>query len=337
MPVFLCLFSYNILSFVEKKQNICYNKDMENKNQKGLFSLLGEPTIEKSSGLAYSLSACMPAFFSVAFLMLLTLFKLMDENVTQKDWYRYASFLLMQLAIVATVYTVLKYQRKSVKTFCKEQKCSPKYLIVGLVLQIGLFSLSQLNTAFLKILGEFGYESAPILLPSMDGFGFVGVFFVVAVLPAILEETLFRGVLFNGLKSFGEVGAVLICGGLFSLYHQNPAQTAYQFCCGAAYALVALKSGSILPTVAAHLFNNGFVLVMTKINGGIIPAPWNIVVTAVSAVCLVLSLVYLLFIDKKPRLEKPKDNTARKNFFVFAAIGIIICAISWLGNLFTGL
>jgi membrane protease YdiL (CAAX protease family) len=98
----------------------------------------------------------------------------------------------------------------------------------------------------------------------MDGFGFVGVLFVIAVFPAVMEETVFRGLILKGLRQSKEIYAVLLCGALFALYHQKPEQTVYQFCCGAAFALVALRSGSVLPTVVAHFINNAWILIMTK-------------------------------------------------------------------------
>lgn len=310
---------------------------MERKSNKdnNLTSLLGEATKAKAAGFAYSLVACLPVLFIIAFFILVSSLVKIDESMMQEDWYIYASFLIVQAALAVTVGLTLKYENKPLKLFVKEQKCHPKYFLLALLLQIGLLSLSQLNSRFLEFLGKFGYESAPIYLPSLDGFGFIGVFLVVAVLPALLEETVFRGILLSGVKSFGSVGAVLLCGGLFSLYHQNPAQTAYQFCCGAAYALVALRAGSVLPTMAAHLFNNGLILTLTKINGGIIPASWLPIVMSVSALCLIAALGFLLFLDKQPPLKTEKSE--RKHFFLYASVGIVVCLISWLSTLFTGI
>ena len=162
---------------------------------------------------------------------------------------------------------------------------------------------------------------------------------VVAVLPALLEETIFRGVLLNGLKDFGNVGAVLLCGAVFSLYHQNPAQTIYQFCCGCAYALLALKAGSILPTILSHFINNALILTLTKFGLSEFPTPVFVSVLITSIICLIASLVWL-FLDKKP-VEEAKDETKnkeeRKQFWLFSALGIAICALSWLSALFMGM
>ena len=230
----------------------------------------------------------------------------------------------------------------------KSLKGSPKYILLGITMQIGLLCLSELNTLFLQLLGYFGYVSAEILLPSMEGVGFVGVLFVVGVLPAVFEEVLFRGILLGGLKSFRPVYAVLLCGGLFALFHQNPAQTLYQFCCGAAFALVALKAGSILPTMLAHFFNNALILILQKfgVNAFPVPAFWAIMITSV--LCLVGTLVYLLAFDKKNKDNERvhskskdgkdlEDKREKKRFFLTASVGIAVCALTWLGVLIAGM
>ncbi|MFQ7079353.1 MAG: hypothetical protein ACLRSW_16265 [Christensenellaceae bacterium] len=49
-----------------------------------------------------------------------------------------------------------------------------KYFLIAVLLQVGLFARG-LNGLFLNFLGRFGYKDDPILLPSLNGFGLVGV------------------------------------------------------------------------------------------------------------------------------------------------------------------
>jgi membrane protease YdiL (CAAX protease family) len=190
----------------------------------------------------------------------------MEKGYEQQDWYLYFAYILPQIAFAVVALIALRYQKRSVLQTAKNQTCKIKYLFMALLLQIGLFSLSELNTLFMQFLQSFGYTPQEIFLPSMDGMGFVGTLIAVALLPAIFEELFFRGVLLEGLKPLGETSAALICGALFALYHQNPPQTVYQFCCGTAFAFVALRSESILPTALAHFLNNAVILVLYKLS-----------------------------------------------------------------------
>lgn len=306
--------------------------------------LLGAPTPSKASGVAFSLSAVLPVALSLVFLIVITALGLTKENgYEKKDWYLYCSYLLPQLSFALVAVWFLFYTKTPVSTAVKSQKCHPKYYIIALLLQIGLFSLSELNALFLEFLGNFGYVDGGIMLPSMDGFGFVGVLLIVALFPAVFEEIMFRGVLLSGLKSLKSVTAILVCGALFSLYHQNPAQTLYQFCCGVAFAFVALKAGSILPTVLAHFINNATILTLTKLGINGFSTAVFVVIIAVSIVCLVVSVGYLLFLDKSGTClgtnatEKSEEAGAKKRFFGCAGVGIAVCLLSWLLTLFTGL
>ena len=307
-------------------------------DNRNIYALLGESTPYKQAGLAYSINAVLPSVLFILFAILCSALGLMKEGYQKQDWFLYFSYILPQASIALLAAFLLKWSNTPVRTLLQEQKCKPKYFFWAILLQIGLLSLSELNTLFLQFLERFGYEMSDINLPNMDGMGFVFVLVVVAFLPAVFEELLFRYFLLKGLKCFSTAGAVLLCGVLFSLFHQNPAQTAYQFCCGAAFALVAIRSNSILPTTTAHFLNNAVILVLYKFFGEsyALPAPFDAVLLAVSAVCLILSLGYLIFIDKSGE-KKQGSKAEKKTFLMFSSIGVLICLISWLSVLLKGL
>ena len=309
-------------------------KNQASKNEKH-EEWLNAPTQASASGIAFSVASVLPTVLSVLFLLCVG-----SGDFSQTDWFLYVSYALPQIAFLITAVWFFYYLKQPIGQTLKNQKCKPRYFLLAFLLQLGLFSLSELNALFLEFLGNFGYVDVGISLPSMDGFGVVGVLFVVAVLPAVFEEIMFRGVLLNGLKSFGKTGAVLLCGALFALYHQNPAQTLYQFCCGVAFALIALRAGSVLPTVFSHFLNNALILTLAKFGVESFPVPVAIVLLTVSVICLILSLVWLFVLDKKKeeKLEMQAVNkTERKRFFLCASVGIAICALTWIAVLFSGL
>ncbi|MBR2340924.1 MAG: CPBP family intramembrane metalloprotease [Clostridia bacterium] len=299
-------------------------------------TLFKELSPVQASGLSYSLSVIFSILSVFIFIIAIGALGLINEGYTEKDWYLYSSFLLPQLCFALLTFLYIKAKKTTVKELSRLP--SPRYFLLAIVLQIGLLSLAELNTWFLELLKIVGYESEGPTIPSLDGFGFVGVLFVVALLPAIFEEIFFRGILLKGLKQFGELSAILLCGALFSLYHKNPAQTVYQFICGAAFAFVVIRSGSILPTVVSHFLNNAWIITMEKFHWTLdaIYLPFLIV----SILCLGLSVVYLFFFDKKD-LKESVTNCAKKkdwkDFFLFASIGIAVCALTWLVNLFAGM
>ena len=313
-----------------------------NPSAKPFEKLFGQSTPAKSAGLAFSVSSVLLIVISfllaivVAMVQVTSTLASGEASTVLPDWALYLSYIMPQLAFALAVWFALAYQGKSVKTAVVSQKCHWKYFIIAIVLQIGLMSLSQLNNWFLQLLGGIGYQDAGVPIPSLDGFGIVGTILVIALLPAIFEESFFRGVLLSGVRSYKTWAMVLLSGALFSLYHQNPAQTLYQFCCGCAFALVAIRSGSVLPTVLAHLINNATILILTKFGISDIPTQVAWILLPIFAVCLLSSLAYLIFFDKnKPQTDT--DVNAKKDFFKTASVGIALCAIMWLVTLVSGL
>lgn len=82
-------------------------------------------------------------------------------------------------------------------------------------------------------------------------------FFVIAVMPAICEELIYRGVLFRGYRKSGAWIAVLLTAFLFGMMHMNLNQFSYAFVMGIFFALLIEVTGSILPTVLLHVYING--------------------------------------------------------------------------------
>lgn len=251
--------------------------------------------------------------------------------VTGSEVAKYLSYLLYQLLYIGALAAVVFIYKERPRAF-GYRKTSWKYFLIAIALQFGLlFSLDKVNSYFLELLELIGYSggmSDASSLPSMAGAGIVGALAVVAVLPAFLEESIFRGVMLEGMKALGTAAACLLGGLCFSLFHQNPEQTIYQFICGAAFTLLAIRADSLLPAVAAHLLNNAFIVLELRFSFlQHVPLGGEIAIYVLSALCLVGSLVWLLFFDKR---GNTKGQVPCKAFVKPALPGIIVCAVMWV-------
>ena len=306
------------------------------KKTKKLFAGLNA---EKASGLSFSAAIVGQYIFLLLFLIAARLCGGLKDGYQEKDWFLYCSYLIPQAAFAATAYLYFSRTEASVKDVAKKPRAI--YFCVAITLQLGLLSLLSVNGLFLKWLEKFGYTPASPAVPSMGGAKIVPALLVIAVLPACFEELFFRGILFRGMKKFGAVAAVLASAGLFALYHQSPAQTIYQFICGACFALIALRSGSILPTVVSHFVNNALILILEAC--GI--SSFSIETTIILGVLFAIWAIYLIFFDKnidgvvpEKREEMQTVETAKpkadvKGFVLYALTGIILCALNWISAL----
>jgi membrane protease YdiL (CAAX protease family) len=80
--------------------------------------------------------------------------------------------------------------------------------------------------------------------------------FVVVVIPPIVEEMLFRGVVLQSLKRYGEGFAIVVSAFFFALYHGNLIQIVFAFLAGLALGFVVVRTGSLLPSILIHCVNN---------------------------------------------------------------------------------
>jgi membrane protease YdiL (CAAX protease family) len=125
------------------------------------------------------------------------------------------------------------------------------------------------------------------------------------LVPAVLEEALFRGAILFQAKDADLKTAAFISGLFFGVMHLNPQQFPYAFFMGFFFALFVRRAGSIFASILAHmLFNSTSVLL------SLIPAPIEdaepsgapiLIFAAVAACCWILFLrTYQVFQKRNP-------------------------------------
>lgn len=111
--------------------------------------------------------------------------------------------------------------------------------------------------SFFDSLNEMVEKTYSNLLSASNIFEFILVVLVVAIVPAISEETMFRGFIQRSfeLRYKKYVGA-LITALFFSLYHFNPYGFIPLFILGAFFGFAAFKSKTLVIPMILHFLNN---------------------------------------------------------------------------------
>jgi hypothetical protein len=101
-------------------------------------------------------------------------------------------------------------------------------------------------------------EQTYLMLVSADSpLEFVGVVTAVALVPAIVEELLFRGLVQRDLeKVAGGLRAGVIAGIIFGMYHLNPFSIIPLVILGVFFGFVVYRSQNIVLAMTAHFLNN---------------------------------------------------------------------------------
>ena len=90
-----------------------------------------------------------------------------------------------------------------------------------------------------------------------------------ALVPALLEEFAFRGVILQTLRKYGDWFAIVSTAVLFGLMHGNLTQMPFAVIAGVAMGYAAVVTGSLRTSIAVHFINNFVSVVNAVIYAGI--------------------------------------------------------------------
>ncbi len=86
-----------------------------------------------------------------------------------------------------------------------------------------------------------------------------------ALAPAIVEEFVFRGLIFHGLKKRNPFWAIIISALLFGAIHMNVNQFLYAFAMGVFFAMITYATNSMWPSMLMHFIYNAQSVILSYI------------------------------------------------------------------------
>ncbi len=123
----------------------------------------------------------------------------------------------------------------------------------------------------------------------------------VAIIPALLEEMLFRGVILHVLRRYGDGFAIIMTSVLFALLHGNFVQIPFAFAVGLVFAVLTVYSGSIIPSILVHFFNNSISVLQEVLSDRISEESLVIIFVCLNVVTVVLGVVGALVTARNNR------------------------------------
>lgn len=189
--------------------------------------------------------------------------------------------------------------------------------------------LSGLDTFFNLATGlslTFPTESAevnPILL-----------LLTVGVFPAVMEELVFRGIIYRYLKRHGAVFAAFASSLLFGLIHLNILQALFAFCMGLVLCFAYEKTGKLIYSMLLHFINNSLMVLLT-----VLPVEAQVMKIAESAAGLVFLTAGVIYLIKKKWAFAVDDaRFGQKCRFFFTSVPmallVIICSAVCIAVIF---
>lgn len=125
-------------------------------------------------------------------------------------------------------------------------------------LAMGASHLGLILTAVLLLVASlFGLNppDLPIIFPTTP-IAWILMVLNMTVLPAVVEELIFRGIVLHSLRPFGNLPALLISSLFFGLMHRNMLQFSHAFVLGLVLGYVVIQTGSVYTGMFIHFINN---------------------------------------------------------------------------------
>ena len=180
----------------------------------------------------------------------------------------------------------------------------------GVLAAIGLCMLANIiNSYVLYFFSELGWNipAAPQTMEETPTSLALNLF-TIAVLPALLEEMIYRGYILRTLRPYGNMFAVVVSSVLFSLMHGNLRQIPFAFMVGMVLGLLYVSTNNIWLPVAVHFANNAISVLMEYFTfslSGAYQSLFNIlVIYGLIAVGVLATIILLAGYFKHLRLKR---------------------------------
>lgn len=94
---------------------------------------------------------------------------------------------------------------------------------------------------------------------------FIVQLILMAVIPGVVEEFIFRGVIYHSYRKNGVLGAAVLSALCFGLFHMNFNQFFYAFVLGLVFALLVEATSSLFSSMLAHIAANSYSVIMINL------------------------------------------------------------------------
>ena len=195
-------------------------------------------------------TASIPIFLTLSFIILYALTNVFKAKTAGSSVYLWAVLLqLLAYMVPIAVYFII-FKKKSVK-YLSPGKFKPSHIkiLISAVLLLTCCGALYMSLLHLIGVGKAGYSVFPkdnVILTVL----------ALVVLPALLEELTFRGLVLREYEKYGTVPAVLFSSVCFAMFHFSFAEFPYYFLSGVIISAVTLITGSLAEAFVLHLAHN---------------------------------------------------------------------------------
>lgn len=256
----------------------------------------------------------------------------LNEQALSSFAFNMAAVALTQLLCILPISLVyLKSTKRDLATTLRLKKGIDLVQVVLLAgISLGcIYVANPLNDLFMLLLETLGYTPSAMTFSITSLPQVMIALPLVAILPAICEELLFRGVVLRGYERYSPAAAVIMSALLFGFMHSSLEQLVATTIIGIILAIVVMVTDSLWASIVIHFINNAFALIYNFIFADAVFAEYTPLERVVSdfssliffAPLLIIALALFVFYTKrrnKKRYGEPyspelKSGYAKEN------------------------
>ncbi len=257
-----------------------------------------------------------PELGDTILVLLVTIFAMIYIGGAIQLKYEYLGVFGTQLLILGIPVFAALYTKKDFKKTFRINKCKGSYFLAAAFMIIGAVLLGIVITSIIGIFLPESIDETYELQKSLMGDNFFSTLFIVAIVPAVCEEFMFRGYVLSALSDkFKPKAAMLIAACLFGIYHMSLVRFIVTAFLGYVSCYVVYKSKSIFTGSLMHFINNGLsvlILYYPNLVGKIFPVLTSETLDIVDLLFLIIIGILFMylgnFIIKAPKGKKADFN-----------------------------
>lgn len=224
---------------------------------------------------------------------------LIAQSFSQSPYYSVYLLAVTVIPLCICILLLSKLTKSKLSIISAKPTVSKNRFFSFLLLGLGAIPLSAAaNIVSNSILARFDLKPTPTTAPS-DIFATVIFVLAHALLAPILEEILFRFLILERLRRYGDIFAVITSAFLFMLLHSSFFSFAYAFVAGIVFGFLAVWTGSLLCPLVLHVLNNIISVAMILLEGKLSGEQADLIYIGILAVMAVISAYALLPLQKK--------------------------------------
>ncbi|HWT27006.1 MAG TPA: type II CAAX endopeptidase family protein [Mobilitalea sp.] len=253
-------------------------------------------------------------------------------SIWSSDWYAWAVTAISVIGVALPVLVISLRNLPSVERGEVVKLSFTQFIVIFFICVAAMYLTNYIGVIINFYIATVKGED--IINPAADAVmnsNYIITFLYGALVAPIAEEVIFRKVLLDKLRPFGDLPACLLTGFAFGLFHMNLAQFFYASALGMIFAYITIKTNTIRYSILLHIIINTIGISASplaknvKENLGLIMlmGVWVIVAITLGILFFALNVKKIKFLKGITPLEKKSDYFLNYGTILY----VIICLI----------